>query len=255
MRPNPMREKLLAGELAFGGWLKIPSTVSAEIMGMAGLDFVCIDLQHGMNDYSDALPMLQVLSSGDSTAVVRVPGNEPGVIGKVLDAGAMAVIVPMVNSRDECEVAVRATKYAPEGMRSYGPIRATVLEGSDYLERANTDVACIPMIETRQAVELLDEILSVVGVEIVFVGPSDLAVDMGYRPSPTGSDEPEFLDALAEIVAACGRHDVVPGIYASARRAADRIGRGFRMISISDDLVSLHRAVASDVAEVRGIGV
>ncbi len=249
MRPNPLREKFAAGEPAIGGWLAIPSSVSAEVMATAGLDYVCIDLQHGLHDYSDAVPMLQALSLGGCTPTVRVPWNEPGIIGKVLDAGAMAVIVPMVNSRAECEAAVRASRYAPEGARSFGPVRVSAVEGADYATEANAHVTCIPMIETREAVESIDEILSVPGVEAIYVGPADLAISLGHAP---GSEDPEFHRALTTIVDACGHHDVVPGIHATAATAAERLGRGFRMITVSADLVALRNAVAADVATARG---
>ena len=249
MRPNPLREKFASGEPALGGWLGIPSSVSAEVMAMAGLDYVCIDLQHGLHDYSDAVPMLQALSLGTSTATVRVPWNEPGIIGKVLDAGAMAVVVPMVNSRAECEAAVAATKYAPEGARSYGPIRALPLEGLDYFAEANANVTCIPMVETRQAVEAIDDIVTVPGVDAVYVGPSDLAISLGHAP---GTDADEFYEALDAIVAGCERHGIVAGIHATAATAAERVERGFRMVTVSADMVALRNAITSDVATARG---
>ncbi len=249
MRPNPLREKFAAGEPALGGWLAIPSSVSAEVMATAGLDYVCIDLQHGLSHFSDAVPMLQALTLGGCTPTARVPWNEPGIIGKVLDAGAMAVIVPMVNSRAECEAAVRATRYAPEGARSFGPTRVGAVEGPGYVTEANANVTCIPMVETRQAVDSIDDILTVPGVEAIYVGPGDLAISLGHAP---GSEDPEFHEALATIVDACGRHGVVPGIHATAATAAERLGRGFRMITVSADLVGLRNAIATDVATARG---
>ena len=220
MRSNLLREKWLTGNVAYGGWMAIPSSVTAEVMADTDLDYLCIDMQHGLIDYSDSLAMLQVLSLGAATPTVRVPENLPSYISKALDAGAMAIIVPMVNSRDECQAAVDACLYSPQGARSYGPTRAAFVEGTDYYETVNDEVACIPMVETVEAVDNLDGILSVNGVDAIYVGPADLAISMGMAP---GNAQPEFLAALDAIVAACRQHDVVPGIHATPSTAGDRI--------------------------------
>jgi 4-hydroxy-2-oxoheptanedioate aldolase len=223
--------------------------VSAEIMAVGGFDYACIDMQHGLIDYSDTVPMLQAISTGHTTAVVRVPENQPGWIGKALDAGAMAVIVPMVNTPDECAAMMRSGRYAPLGSRSYGPSRAAPLEGADYWERANAEVCLIPMIETVGAVEAIDDILAVPGVEAIYVGPADLAVSMGLAPR---GDTPEFLAMLDRIVAACGRHGVIPGIHTTVPQARDRIDRGFRMVTITGDLAALRARLSEDLSTVRG---
>ena len=124
MRVNPLRDALRDGSVAVGSWLMAPSSITAEVTTRIGFDYCCVDMQHGLIGYSDALLMLQALSLGETTAAVRVPWNEPGILGKVLDAGAMAVIVPMVNTADQAEQAVRRSMYAPRGDRSSGPVRA-----------------------------------------------------------------------------------------------------------------------------------
>lgn len=248
MRPNPLRKRWSASEPALGAWLSVPSSVTAEAVAAVGFDYVCIDMQHGLVDYSDTVGMLQALSTGAATSAVRVPENQFAHIGKALDAGAMAVIVPMVNSVEEAEAAVSAARYVPEGSRSFGPTRATAVEGSDYYERANADVALIPMIETVAAVESIDAILEVDGVEAIYVGPADLGISMGLTP---GRDEPEFLDALDVIVGACNRHDVVPGIHATTAVAGDRLARGFRMVTITTDIGAVRTKVAADLELVR----
>ena len=148
MRPNAMKAKWSRGEVTYGGWLTIPSPYSAEIMAHQGFDYVCIDMQHGAIGYQVAVEMLVAISTGASTPVVRVPWNEPGIIGNMLDAGAMGIIIPMVNSADEVHAAVSACRYPPQGARSYGPGRVTLYAGADYFAHANDEVACIPMIET-----------------------------------------------------------------------------------------------------------
>ncbi len=217
-------------------------------MAAIGFDYCCIDLQHGLIDFSDMVLMLQGMTTGATTPFVRVPQNLPGHIGKALDAGAMGVIVPMVNSVAECEAAIAAGRYAPAGSRSYGPARVAAVEGRDYWERANTDVAIVPMIETVEAMAALDDILAVTGVEAIYVGPADLSISMGFAP---GSEQPAFLDALDEIVAACHRHGVVPGMHTTTALAPDRIERGFRMLTINSDLLAMRSRLAEDLATVR----
>ena len=157
---SPMRTNLLSDAFdnstpALGCWLSIPSSVTAEVVANVGFDYCCIDMQHGLMGYSDVVPMLQCLSLSNTTATVRVPWNEPGIIGRVLDAGAMAVIVPMVNTAEEAEAAISRGMYPPRGARSSGPIRVQPLEGPEYAEVANDHVQIIPMIETVEAVQNL----------------------------------------------------------------------------------------------------
>ena len=236
MRHNILRERFRSGDVALGVWLSIPSSITAETVATAGFDYVCVDMQHGLVDYQASLPMLQAISTGASTPAARVLQNTPGDIGRALDAGAMAVVVPMVNSVAECEAAIAAGQYAPTGLRSYGPTRAAQVEGADYFENANTETVVIPMIETVPAVAAIDDILAVPGVEAIYVGPSDLGVSMGLPP---GKDEPEFLAMLDRIVESCRRHDVVPGIHTTTV-TAPRSDRAW--ISDGDDHVGPGRA-------------
>lgn len=238
---------------AHGAWLSIPSGVSAEVVARIGFDYVCIDLQHGAVDYQAAVGMLQAINLGASAPVVRVPWNEPGIIGKVLDAGAMSVIVPMVNSPEEARAAVAACRYAPAGARSFGPIRAFLQEGPGYYGSANAEVACIPMIETRQAVANLDAILDVPGIDAVYVGPADLSVTLGLPPG-NNDDRPEFVGALEKIVATCRARGVVPGIHANAALAARRREMGFRMITVSADQLALGDGCRADLRAARQAG-
>jgi 4-hydroxy-2-oxoheptanedioate aldolase len=140
VRENRLRE-VWEDEAALGGWLMLPCGFSAEIMAHGGFDWVCIDMQHGLIGEPQMVEMLQAISSTDVTPLVRVPRNEAGAIGKALDAGAWGVIVPMVNSAEEAAAAVEACRYAPVGIRSYGPVRANYYAGFDYFSRANRDVS------------------------------------------------------------------------------------------------------------------
>ncbi len=249
MRPNPLRDALTNETPALGCWLSIPSSITSEVVGSVGFDYACIDMQHGLIDFSDVVPMLQGLNMSNVTTAVRVPWNEPGIIGKVLDAGAMAVIVPMVNTPEECETAVRCGMYAPRGSRSSGPIRAQPLQGPDYAEVANDHMMMIPMIETVQAVENIDGILSTEGVDCIYVGPMDLGVSMGLG---RGTSDPSFLETLDHIAERCRSHGVMAGIHATPETTADRIARGYNMVTMHTDLASMRLALVETLSLGRG---
>ena len=176
-----LRETWNSGKPALNGWLGIPSTFSAEIMSHQDFDSITIDLQHGLTDYSIAVPMMQAMSASDATMLCRVPWLEAGIIMKLLDAGAMGIICPMINSREEAEEFVGATLYSPDGYRSSGPVRANIIH-SDYHNSANDQIISLAMIETEQAVENAEAICSTPGLTGIYVGPSDLAISMGEDP-------------------------------------------------------------------------
>jgi 4-hydroxy-2-oxoheptanedioate aldolase len=158
--------------------------------------------------------MAQAVLLGGGTPMVRVPWNEPGIIGKSLDAGAYGVIVPMVNSREEAEAVVRSARYVPDGSRSWGPVLAG-MRHSDNRGWAGEHVAVIPMIETGDAIANLDEILSVPGVDAIYVGPADLSLTLGCTPKLDQTEAP-VVEALGKILAAC-KPGVVPGSTPPAR--------------------------------------
>jgi 4-hydroxy-2-oxoheptanedioate aldolase len=238
-----LRDKWAADDGAVGGWLSIANTVTAEVMARAGFDYVCVDNQHGVVGYADIPALIQVIGIGPSVPMVRVPWNEPGVIGKVLDAGAHAVIVPMVNSPEEARAAVAASRYHPDGSRSYGPT-AVGARHSDYFAFARDNVTCIPMIETTKALARLDDILSVPGVDVVYVGPGDLSVSLGLPPG-NNDDDPRFVEALETVVGACARHGVVAGIHARPELVDRRRDMGFRMITAISDIGALRSGLGA----------
>lgn len=250
MRTNSLRAIWADGGAALGGWLTVPSSFSAEIMAHGGFDWVCVDMQHGMIDEEHMFQMLQGISSTDTAPLVRVPRNEAGIIGKCLDAGAWGVIVPMVNSADEARAAVGACRYAPVGIRSYGPLRANYYAGPDYFSRANSEVLCIVMVETQVAVERVDEIVSVPGVDAVYMGPADLSVTLGLRPAPDNPDQ-SFIAALERVVDSCRRHGVIPGIAGNADTAPKRLEQGFRLVEVASDAGLLGVGAGRALGEVR----
>jgi 4-hydroxy-2-oxoheptanedioate aldolase len=218
--------------------LTSPDAGVAEVIGDLGFDYVCVDLQHGLIDYDAAVSIFRALVGRGAIVICRVPANDAGIIGKVLDAGAMGVIVPMVNTPDEARLAVRACRYAPDGSRSYGPIRARRQYGADYATWANERVSCIPMIETAEAVENLDAILDVDGIDAVYVGPTDLGVSMGLAPGLDNPDE-RYQAAIVAVLDGCRRRSVVPGIHSGPPLAATRLQQGFRMVTVCADLLAL----------------
>lgn len=236
-----------------GLWMSVPDPATAEAMGAMGGDYVNIDMQHGMIDYPAAVELMRALRSADTTVTVRVPWNEPGIIGKVLDAGALGVIIPMVNSPAEARAAVHACRYAPAGGRSYGPVRAGAIHGPDYFDRANDEIACIPMIETAAAVADIDAILATPGIDAIYVGPADLSVSLGLAPGNNDGDA-AFDDALTTIVDACRRHGVVAGIHSTPQLTPKRIEQGFRMITATSDLLALRAGTVEALRIARGDG-
>jgi 4-hydroxy-2-oxoheptanedioate aldolase len=248
---DTLRQQWQAGRSTIGGWLSVSSSVIAEAAARVGFDFVCVDTQHGAIDYHGAVGMLQAITLGGASPLARVPWNEPGIIGKMLDAGAEGVIVPMVNGRAEAEAIVRACRYAPNGARSYGPSIAG-LRRADYYDWAGDHIAVIPMIETVEALAHLDDILTTPGIDAIYVGPADLSISLGLPPG-NNDDRAEFTDALVAIVDACRRAGVVPGIHANGALAARRLEQGFRLITVASDLVAIRTKMADELRQARGV--
>ena len=249
---NRLKQLWAAGKAAVNGWLAIPSGFSAEVMAQCGFDSITVDLQHGVQDYLSMVQCFQAMQAHPVTPLVRVPWNEPGIIGKVLDGGAMGVICPMVNNRGEAEALVRSAKYPPRGARSNGPIRAGLYgEASGYQVTANDETLVLPMIKTREAVENMEEILDVPGIAGVYVGPTDLAFSYGRTPKFDHEDA-FFLEIYAKLIAACGERGLYAGIHTgSAAYAARAIGMGFRLTTIMSDSSLMAKAAKAAVAEVR----
>ncbi len=246
MRENRVRNIWLEDRAVLNGWLHVPSSFSAEVMAHAGWDSLTIDMQHGAADYNDVIPMLQAISTTETVPFARVPWNEPGLIMRVLDAGCYGVICPMINTREDAEAFVGACRYPPNGYRSFGPYRAAIYGGADYPERADDTVVTMAMIETAEALENLEDILSVPGLDSVFVGPNDLGQSLGVG---TGMDreEPEVVEAMDRILAAATERGLPAGIFTgSPGYAARMIERGFRFVTVSSDA----RLMGAGAAEV-----
>ncbi len=235
MRPNRLRTLWEQDKTAINGWLAIPNSFSAEIMAHAGWDTLTIDLQHGLVDYQAMVGMLQAISTTETVPLVRVPWLEPGIIMKSLDAGAYGVICPMINSADDAHRFVQYTNYAPRGTRSFGPVRALVYAGADYPVHANDTIVRFAMIETAKALDNLDSILAVEGLDAIYVGPSDLSLSLGCKP--TFDDvEPVVAQAIEHIVSQAKAHGLIAGIHnGTTEFALQRAASGFRFVTVSSD--------------------
>jgi 4-hydroxy-2-oxoheptanedioate aldolase len=248
-RPG-VRELWARDAPAVGLMCSLSSPLSAELVVAAGYDWVCIDTQHGLIGYEQMLGMLQAVGHRVST-FVRVQWNDPSAIMRALDAGADGVIVPMVNTAAEARAAAGAVRYPPSGHRSYGPIRAA-LGVPDYAPQTeNERVICAVMIETDEAVAKVDEILAVPGVDVAFVGPSDLSISIrgGLGATPDGPRDVELITAVLE---SCARNDVIAGIAVQgAERARRWRDAGFRLLTVHSD-AALLAAAARDLLIATG---
>ncbi len=235
-RENRLKRNLEAGAQAVNAWCSIPSSYVAEVVAHLGFDAVTIDLQHGASDYAAAFTMLQAISTGPAMPMVRVPWNDPALLMKLLDAGAMGVICPMINTAADARAFVGACRYPPMGYRSFGPNRAVQYAGADYWRSANREVLLLAMIETRQGVENLDDILAVEGLDGIYVGPGDLSLSYGADPSmrPTA---PDVVAAIARICERTEAAGLIPAIHTDGPETArQRYGQGFRLVTLQSDV-------------------
>ena len=251
MRENTVRSIWARGGVVVNGWLSIPSSFSAEVMAHQGFDSLVIDMQHGVVDYQAAVTMRQAISTTPVIPLARAPWNDPAHLMKILDAGVYGVICPMVNTGAQAEALVRSCKYPPRGFRSFGPTRASMYGGEDYASRANDELLVIPMIETVEALENLDEILATPGVDAAYVGPADLSLSMGREPRVDQTD-PEVVEAQKTVLAACQRHGVVAGIHlGTPEYGLKMIEDGYRFVTVASDSHILALGAAARVAAVR----
>ena len=238
--------------VSHGGWCMMPSAFATEVVSASGCDWLCIDLQHGLVGDEDMRAMVQAAAIRRTPVIVRVPWNEPAAIMRALDAGAEGVIVPMVNSVEEAEHAVGACRYPPRGFRSWGPMRSAMAQPGFTAELGNEQTVCIVMIETEQAVENIDAILSVPGVDGVLVGPNDLAISHAGSNAGAGSS-PRDVEMIELIAARCREHGVVAGISCADAGDARRWEHaGYTLLALPSDAALLGEGLARTLAEARG---
>lgn len=251
MRTNRVRDALVAGGSVVSGWLTAGHPLLAETLAHAGFDAVTVDAQHGAVSDHELLAVLQAISTSPAVPLVRVAWNEPDRVMKALDLGAYGVIAPMIESAADVRRFVAACRYPPAGRRSYGPTRAALYAGAEYATEANGTVLAIAMIETREALGSLDEILGVPGLDLLFVGPADLSQALGGPPG-ADFDEGPVVAALDTILERSVAHGVPAGIFCrSPRYAREALERGFRFVTVDSDMAYVRHGAAGALEVVR----
>ncbi|KAF5392056.1 hypothetical protein D9757_003277 [Collybiopsis confluens] len=246
----PLREKLSAGEQAAGAWLTLPSTAIAGVIARTqDVSWVLIDAEHGLINDTHMYDLSNVVAANNASPIIRVPAEEIWLIKRALDSGAHGLMVPMANSAEIVRGIVRATKYPPIGVRGYGPMftSATGALGSGYAAAANNDLIISVQIEHPQAVKEIEEICQE-GIDVVFIGPFDLAMSMGVE---FGGEEHEA--AIAKILATAKKHGKVAAIFClNGEQAAKRFAQGFQMVSVTTDIDTLTNQFAVELSRATG---
>lgn len=252
MRKNILKQQWQSGKTTLNGWLHIPNTWSAELMANAGWDSVTVDMQHGLHSMETAIQLFQAISTTNTVPLARVNWNEPGSIMRLLDGGAYGIICPMINTVQECKNFVGACQYPPLGYRSYGPTRARVYAGSDYGLYANDELLTIAMVETQEALNNIDQIASVVGLDAIFVGSADLLLSLTGQLTPNETTQQEMDEAFDLIIMSCAKHNIVPGIFCtSVADAQAMMQKGFRFITLKSDSMILSEYATMLIKELK----
>lgn len=238
MKTNSVRSRLTDGEATFGTWLTLPDPTAARLLASSGFDWITVEMEHTPTSVETAAMCCSMIAAGGTVPLIRVPVNSLENIKRALDTGAWGVIVPMVNSREEAEAVVSASRFPPLGHRSVGgQLNAANFDTNQaiYRQRANDEILVVVMIEHVEAIKNVDEIISTPGIDAAFIGPNDLLNSMGKMPS-FDSDDPEFVVALDAVINACKQHDVAAGIHViSPEIAKKRATEGFQFIALGSD--------------------
>jgi 4-hydroxy-2-oxoheptanedioate aldolase len=243
---NPLKKRLDSGKPAVGVLMTMPSVNMAQVLASAGFDWLFIDMEHGSIGIESAYAIITATNGTSTAPIVRVPWNLHWLVKPVLDAGAMGVVFPMIRSAREAEAAARAVRYPPTGDRGFAPFYASLRFGASmmtYADPADREILCIVLIEHKDAVEDIDRIVEVDGVDVCHLAPFDLAMSYGYRE---GVDHPEVQDGIArveEAVLRSGKH--LGGLALDADAANAMIGRGYRQLISAFDLALVQQSAAA----------
>ena len=254
MKKNPLKKIIKDGQAIINGWLQIPNSFSAEVMSQHGWDSLTIDMQHGVIDYPNALQMLQAISTTETTPMARVNWNEPGQIMKILDAGCYGIICPMVSNKEEAERFVQACMYPPRGYRSFGPVRGLIYGGSDYAKHSNDEMLKLAMIETKESLEKLDDIMSTPGVDGVYIGPADLSLAIGEEPGFDRAENTKAYSEILRILEHAKKNNIFAGIHNGTPEYAQKmIDKGFNFVTIGADQRALSAGAKAVVEKMKGV--
>jgi 4-hydroxy-2-oxoheptanedioate aldolase len=243
MRENRLRSLWASGKKATNAWAQLPASFATETLAHQGWDSITVDTQHGLVGYADMVAMLTAIATTQTVPLVRVGWNDPAEVMRAADAGAMGVICPTVNTREECEKFVGALRYAPLGYRSLGPNRAR-LYGDDYQMKSNETLLAIVQIETAAGLQNVEAIAGVKGLDQLYIGPSDLGLSMG-REGRMDQTDPVVVAAIDKILATAHKAGLTAGIYCtSADYAKQMFAKGFDLVTCTSDTALLRAGAA-----------
>ena len=253
MRKNKLKKMFKEGKPIINGWLQIPSAFSAEVMSHQGWDSCTIDMQHGVVDYTNAVNMLQAISTTDVTPLARVNWNEPGQIMKILDAGCYGIICPMVSNKNEAENFVQACLYPSKGYRSFGPVRALLYSGEDYAEHADNEILKLAMIETKEALDKLEEILNTKNLDGIYIGPADLSLAVGEKPGFDKGENTKAYKEILRILEFTKKKNLLAGIHnGTAEYAEKMISKGFDLVTVGSDQRFMSAGAKNVIEKIKG---
>ena len=254
MRANTVRQVFADGGVAVNAWVSGDSPYLAEVLSYSGFDAVTVDLQHGMFGLDGALRLIQAVSAGPSIPFVRPASLDPAQIGKLLDGGAYGIICPSIDTLEQAQRLVAACRYPPGGVRSFGPSRGLLYGGPDYVNAFEAELLVWAMIESATALDNLEEIVAVDGIDGVYVGPNDLALSLGLRPGVSTLD-PQVASALERIADCAHAAGKVAGAFCADGQAGKWLAEvGYDLVTPGND-AGLLRAVAKErIAQVRSAG-
>lgn len=251
---NTFKQNLQQGKLQLGMWLGLANSYTAELLACTGYDFLLIDGEHAPNDVRSVLPQLQAIAPYNSAPVVRPNYNDPVLLKMYLDIGAQSFLIPMIQNKEQAIAAIRATRYPPEGIRGVGSALARASRWNNvegYLHKANEEICVLVQVETKEAVDNLDEILSVEGVDGVFIGPADLSADMGYMGNPNHEQVVKTIEECVKKIKNAGK---APGILmANEQMAKHYIELGALFVAVGVDTTLLSTAAKSLLSKYKDI--
>jgi 2-keto-3-deoxy-L-rhamnonate aldolase RhmA len=249
---NFVKEKIKGGRASVGTWVEMNNPDVAEQLVDLGFDWLVLDAEHGTFTFPEVQRMMQGMGAkSDCIPLVRIPYNDPVYCKWALDIGSYGIVCPFVNTREDALRVVQSCKYPPEGIRGCGPRRASHYGANyaDYVKKANEEVLVVVMIETQKALDNLDEILSVDGVDAAFIGPDDLSLNLGLFLQ---KQHPTFKAALAKVVEKCKKHRVAPGMHCNENNISEAISQGFQFCALNDDDTFLTFGARSCLEKVKG---